>query len=327
MNPSQLLRTWLEHWSFRLMALGVLVGVLSGLVVVAFRMTIGEAAERFTFGLGFSGLPVWGRLLLPTAGGLAVGLLATYVFPRNADVGVSRVLERVAYGASHLGAKSAIAQFVFGTLAIGSGQSVGREGPSIHMGAAIGSLVGQRFGIDPAHLRTLVAAGAAGAFAGALNIPLAGVVFALEVILGEYTLALFAPVAVSAVLATVVAQIGVGPGVLFEVPRLPIHSFWFLPLDWIIGFGAAVVSFLLLRGVEGIYHVSARFPLPEWALPALGGLVVGVLAIGTPEIMGVSYATMEEVFAGKVPLVTMAVLLAAKLAATTVSIGCHARGG
>ena len=309
------------------MALGVLVGVLSGLVVVAFRMTIGEAAERFTFGLGFSGLPVWGRLLLPTAGGLAVGLLATYVFPRNADVGVSRVLERVAYGASHLGAKSAIAQFVFGTLAIGSGQSVGREGPSIHMGAAIGSLVGQRFGIDPAHLRTLVAAGAAGAFAGALNIPLAGVVFALEVILGEYTLALFAPVAVSAVLATVVAQIGVGPGVLFEVPRLPIHSFWFLPLDWIIGFGAAVVSFLLLRGVEGIYHVSARFPLPEWALPALGGLVVGVLAIGTPEIMGVSYATMEEVFAGKVPLVTMAVLLAAKLAATTVSIGCHARGG
>ena len=309
------------------MALGVIVGVLAGAIVVLFRSAIGEAVELFTLGNGFAGLPAWGRLLLPAAGGLAVGLLAAYAFPRHADVGVSRVLERVAYGASHLGARSAIAQFIFGTLAIGSGHSVGREGPSIHMGAAIGSLVGQKFRVDPDHMRVLVAAGAAGAFAGALDIPLAGVVFALEVILGEYSLVLFAPVVVSAVIATVVAQVGIGPGVLLDVPQFAVHSFWFLPLDWAIGLGAAIVSFGLLRGVEGIYHLGERLPVPKWALPALGGLVVGMLALATPEIMGVSYGTMEEVFRGGVPLATLLLLLGAKLLATAVSIGSQSRGG
>ncbi|MFA9459227.1 chloride channel protein [Thiohalorhabdus methylotrophus] len=327
MDLARLLRTWTRHWSLRLMALGVVVGVLAGLVVVLFRIAIGEAAELFTLGAGFAGLPAWGRLLLPAAGGLAVGLLAAYAFPRHADVGVSRVLERVAYGASHLGAKSAFAQFLFGTLAIGSGHSVGREGPSIHMGAAIGSLVGQRLGVPPEHLRILVAAGAAGAFSGALNIPLAGVVFALEVILGEYTLVLFAPVVVSAVIATVVAQIGIGPGVLLDVPEYPAHSLWFLPLDWFIGLGAALVSFALLRGVEGIYHLSQRVPVPTWALPGIGGLLVGMIAVEVPAVMGVSYGTMERVFAGVFPLATLAILLLAKLAATAVSIGAQARGG
>jgi len=309
------------------MLLGVVVGVLSGLVVVLFRFAIAEAAHWFTLGQGFAGLPVWGRLLLPAAGGLAVGLLAVYVFPRHADVGVSRVLERVAYGASHLGAKSAVAQFLFGVLAIGSGHSVGREGPSLHMGAAIGSLVGQKVQVEPEHLRILVAAGAAGAFAGALDIPLAGVVFALEVILGEYSLILFAPVVVSAVIATVVAQVAIGPELLLDVPQFPVHSFWFLPLDWLIGLGAAIVSYGLLRGVEGIYYLGRWLPIPEWGLPAVGGLLVGILAMGAPEVMGVSYGTLGDVFAGSVPLLALFGLLVAKLLATAVSVGTQSRGG
>ncbi|MFP4614603.1 MAG: chloride channel protein [Thiohalorhabdus sp.] len=327
MDLPHLLRTWTRHWSLRLMALGVVVGVLAGAVVLLFRVAIAQATEWFTLGAGFAGLPAWARLLLPAAGGLAVGLLAAYAFPRHADVGVSRVLERVAYGASQLGARSAIAQFLFGTLAIGSGHSVGREGPSIHMGAAIGSLVGQRFGVDPEYLRILVAAGAAGAFAGALNIPLAGVVFALEVILGEYTLILFAPVVVSAVLATVVAQAGAGGAVTFEVPQIATHSLVYLPLDWGIGLGAALVSFLLIRGVEGIYRLGRWSPVPAWALPAVGGLLVGVLAVPLPEVMGVSYDTLTRVFTGNVPLLALALLLVAKLAATAVSLGCQSRGG
>jgi CIC family chloride channel protein len=327
MDFSRLLRTWTEHWSLRLMLLGVVVGVLAGLVVVAFRAGIAEAAHWFTLGQGFAGLPAWARLLLPAAGGLAVGLLATFAFPRHADVGVSRVLERVAYGASQLGAKSAVAQFLFGILAIGSGHSVGREGPSIHMGAAIGSLVGQQLRVDPEHLRILVAAGAAGAFAGALGIPLAGVVFALEVILGEYTLILFAPVVVAAVLATVVAQVGVGREVMLRLPDVAAHPLPLLPLDWLIGLGAALVSFFLIRGVEGVYHVSQRVAIPDWALPGVGGLGVGVLAVAVPEVMGVSYDALGGVFAGSVPILAMLGLLVAKLAATAVSLGSQARGG
>lgn len=327
MDLPALLRNWSAHWTLRLMALGVVVGVLAGAVVVLFRIAIAVAADWFTLGEGFAGLPAWGRLLLPAAGGLAVGLLAHYAFPRDADVGVSRVLEQVAYGASHLGARGAVAQFLFGVLAIGSGHSVGREGPSLHMGAAIGSLVGQRFGVDPAHLRVLVAAGAAGAFAGALDIPLAGVVFALEVILGEYTLVLFAPVVVAAVIATVVTQVAIGPELVLAVPELPVHSFWYLPLDWLIGFGAALISYLLLRGVEGVHRLGQWAPLPAWALPAVGGFGVGLLAVGTPDIMGVSYGALNEVFTDGLPLLALLALLGAKLAATAISVGTQSRGG
>ncbi|HKJ71658.1 MAG TPA: chloride channel protein [Gammaproteobacteria bacterium] len=328
MTLPDLLRSWTEHWSLRLMLLGVIVGTLAGLVVMLFRIGIAEAAQLLTGGEGFAGLPWQMRLLLPAFGGLAVGLLAAFAFPRNADVGVSRVLERVAYGASQLGARSAAAQFVFGLLAIGSGHSVGREGPSIHMGAAMGSLVGQYFRIDPDHLRILVAAGAAGAFAAALNIPLAGVVFALEVILGEYTLILFAPVVVSSVIATVITtQVRIGSEAFVQVPEVPVHSLWFLPLDWVIGLGAAFVSFLLMRGVEGVYLLGQRVAVPRWLLPAVGGLGVGLLAVGLPQVMGVSYATLDRVFRGHVGLLAMVALLVAKLAATAISLGTQARGG
>ena len=322
------IRAWLHHWSLWLIPMGAVIGILAGAVVVLFRVGIAEAAHLFSGGLGFAGLPAWARLLLPAAGGLGVGLLAQFAFPRHADVGVSRVLERVAYGASQLGARSAFAQFLFGTLAIGSGHSVGREGPSIHMGAAIGSLVGQRLGVDPDHLRILVAAGAAGAFAGALDIPLAGVVFALEVVLGEYSLLLFAPVVMSSVVATVVTtQVTLGQAAFPTVPQSTVHDFWFLPLDVLIGLGAAFVSFLLLRGLEGIHHLGRRSRIPEWGLPALGGLAVGALAVASPAIMGVSYDAMARVFAAQVPLVAMGGLLAAKLAATVLSLGTRARGG
>ncbi len=310
------------------MSLGVLVGSLVGGVVLVFRLAIIEASYWFTWGQDFGGLP-WGvRLLLPVLGGLAVGFVATWTFPRHADVGVSRVLERVAYGASQLGGRSAMAQFLFGTLAIGSGHSVGREGPSIHMGAAIGSLVGQWAGVAPDHLRILVSAGAAGAFAGALNIPLAGVVFALEVILGEYSLVLFSPVVVSSVISTVVtAQLPLGQEVFPEIPQVPVHSFWFLPLDWLIGLGAALISFLLIRGVEGVYWVGQRWQVPLWALPGLGGLGVGILAVFLPEVMGVSYSTLSRVLTGAMSMGTLGGLLIAKLGATAISLGAQARGG
>ncbi len=310
------------------MVLGVFIGVLAGAVVLGFRVAIAEASHWFTLGQGFAGIPWQFRLVLPMFGGLAVGLLVKWVFPRNADVGVSRVLERVAYGASQLGARSAVAQFLFGILAIGSGHSVGREGPSVHMGAAVGSLIGQRAGVDPDHLRILVAAGAAGAFAGALDVPLAGVVFALEVILGEYSLVLFAPVVVSAVIATVIAaNLPGGREVFLQLPDVTVHSFWFLPLDWVIGLGAALVAFLLIRGVETIHRASQWVRIPGWALPGVGGLGVGSLAVFLPEVMGVSYDALSAVFAGSLSVGFLTGLLAAKLAATAISLGTQSRGG
>jgi len=329
MNLPETFRDWTRHWTLRLMLLGVATGLLAGAVVLAFRWAILQVTDLVTLGGGFAALPPWGRLLLPAAGGLAVGLLAVFVFRRDADVGVARVLERVAYGSSHLGWRGGMAQFVYGVLAVGSGHSVGREGPSIHMGAVIGSMLGQRAGADPEYLRILVATGAAGAVAGALNIPLAGVVFAIEVILGEYTLMLFAPVVVSSVIGSVVTDIGIGQDSLLVMPDLPmpVHPYAMLPLDWVIGLGAALVSIGVMRGLEGTYYLTRRLPIPEWALPAVGGLLVGAIAMDVPAVMGVSYGTLSRVYAGELAVGALALLLGTKLVATVISLGTNARGG
>jgi CIC family chloride channel protein len=329
MNLPETFRHWSQHWTLQLMLLGVATGLLAGAVVLAFRWAIIQATDLFTLGGGFAALPPWGRLLLPAAGGLAVGLLAVFLFKRDADVGVARVLERVAYGSSHLGWQGAVAQFVFGVIAIGTGHSVGREGPSIHMGAVIGSMLGQRAGADAEYLRILVATGAAGAVAGALNIPLAGVVFAIEVILGEYTLMLFAPVVVSSVIGSVVTDIGIGQETLLVMPDLPtpVHPYTMLPLDWVIGLGAALVSIGVIRGLEGINYLTERLPIPDWALPGVGGLLVGLIAMDVPAVMGVSYGTLSHIYAGELAVGSLFVLLAGKLVATVVSLGTHARGG
>ena len=318
---------WHQHWTIKLMVLGIVIGALAGLVVLLFRMAITEAMQLFTTGVGFEGLSPPLRLILPAAGGLAVGLLAHYVFYRDSDVGVSLVLERIAYAGSRLRLRGALAQFLYGVLAIGSGHSVGREGPSIHMGAAIGSFLGQKTGADSNHMRILVAAGAAGAFAGALDIPLAGVVFVLEVILSTYSLMLFAPVAVATVVASTITQLNVGEEALIVIPAAVPHPWWFAPMEVAIGLGAAIISYFLLRGVEGIHRMGEQTPVPPWALPAIGGLLVGSMAAFSPGVMGVSYHLLGPIFSGEVAVAGMAALLVAKLVATIISLGTQSRGG
>jgi CIC family chloride channel protein len=185
--------------------LGLFTGLIVGAVMIAFRLLIETAQGAFLPGgnpENYEALAYELRLALPLVGGLAIGLLFQWMPEAVRHVGVTHVMERLAYHQGRLPLRSAILQFFGGALSIVSGHSVGREGPAIHLGAASGSLAGQRFGLPNNSLRVLAGCGVAAAIAASFNTPLAGVIFAMEVVLMEYTVVGFAPVILAAVIAT-----------------------------------------------------------------------------------------------------------------------------
>ncbi|MEZ5584747.1 MAG: chloride channel protein [Candidatus Competibacteraceae bacterium] len=193
---------------WQLALLGAWSGLVAGVVMVAFRLVteipqvtfLGDANHE-----NYEALSAALRLLLPTLGGLGVGLLFHWLSPTERAVGVVHVMERLAYGEGHLPIKNAGVQFFSAALCIVTGQSVGREGPAVHIGSTCGSWLGQQLRLPDNSIRVLVGCGTAGAIAAAFNTPLAGVIFAMEVILVEYTLASFTPIILAAASATTVS--------------------------------------------------------------------------------------------------------------------------
>ncbi|WP_373054690.1 chloride channel protein [Thioalkalivibrio sp.] len=201
----------------------------------------------------------------------------------------------------------------------------GREGPSIHLGAASGSQVGQWLGLPNNSIRTLVACGTAAAIAASFNTPIAGVVFAMEVVMMEYTIAGFTPVILAAVSGAVVTRMVFGAATAFNVPPLDMHSLWDLPWLALMGvmLGALAALFIrLLRASSGV--LSGR---PLWVRTTLAGAVTGLLALALPEIMGVGYDTVNGVLLGQVGLVLLLAIAAFKLLATVLGLGLGLPGG
>ena len=197
----------------QLAMLAIPVGLLSGGVIILFRMLV-ESGQGLLLPGGdveyYEGLPPELRLVLPVAGGLLIGLLWQALKPAGREVGIIHVMERLAYHQGRLPWRNAVAQFIGAALSIISGHSVGREGPSVHLGATSGSLLGQWLRLPNNTNRTLAACGIAAAIAASFNTPLAGVIFAMEVVMMEYSLISFAPVILSAVTATTLTRIVFG---------------------------------------------------------------------------------------------------------------------
>ncbi|MDH3513362.1 MAG: chloride channel protein, partial [Gammaproteobacteria bacterium] len=176
----------------QLATLGVICGLLTGIVIIAFRMLIEVSQSLFLPGANpenYEGLTMAWRFLLPLAGGLVLGLVFQFLPAESRHVGVVHVMERLSYHQGRLPLRNAIVQFLGGAVSIIAGHSVGREGPAIHLGAASGSVAGRHLGLPNNSLRVLAGCGVAAAIAAAFNTPLAGVVFAMEVVIMEYTVA------------------------------------------------------------------------------------------------------------------------------------------
>jgi H+/Cl- antiporter ClcA len=316
------LRTSRPDALIQLAILGTLAGVLTGLVIISFRLVI-ETVQIACLPYGdpenYEGLPLHLRVLLPIAGAILIAVLYKLLAKKDTTVGVSHVMERLSYHQGYLGIRNLLLQYLGGALAIISGQSLGREGPAIHLGAATSSLVGQKLGLPNNTIRTLVACGTAAAIGASFNTPLAGVIFALEVVMMEYTLASFLPVILSAVSATAVTRAVFGTEIVFSVPNFQLTNLLELPYVMFLGVVTGIAAFLFIYLTR--LSALAGKNLPIWMKFTIAGGITGLLAIATPQIMGIGYDTVNYSLVNNIGFGLLLAIFAAKLIATACSIG------
>ncbi|MDP3938699.1 MAG: chloride channel protein [Deltaproteobacteria bacterium] len=315
-----------------MVVVAIFTGVAGGFGAIAFRELIKLVQSRFFGGSGdllpiASALPWTYRLLIPALGGLIVGPLV-YFFAREAKGhGVPEVMEAVTLRGGTIRPRVVAVKALASAISIGSGGSVGREGPIVQIGSALSSTIGQFLRLPSRHLRTIVACGAASGIAATFNAPIAGALFAVEIILGDFGVAQFSPIVISSVVATVLSRHFLGDFPAFDVPDYALVSPFELVPYMGLGIVAAFVGVgmtVLLYGTEDLFE---RVPMPEYLKPALGGLLIGCIGVWLPEVFGVGYGSINHALVGSLPLLTLGALLLAKMVATSVTIGSGGSGG
>jgi len=308
--------------------LGIVCGMLAAVVMIAFRMVI-EFAQGMLLPPGgpenYEGLPVAVRFAFPMIGVLIIAALFQRLSEASRNVGVVHVLERLAYHQGRLPLKSAVVQFASAAVAIIAGLSVGREGPAIHMGAASASLAGQYLRLPNNSLRILVGCGVAAAIAASFNTPLAGVAFAMEVVLMEYTVVGFAPVILAAVSATAITHLAYGGEPAFVVPPVIIKSVWELPYVLGMGLLIGVLAAAFIALVDNTARITRSWSF--WVRALLVGVLTGLCAWPAPQIMGVGYDTVGSTLVGNLAVATLLTIIVFKLLATGLTIGMGMPGG
>ncbi|MEJ2130926.1 MAG: chloride channel protein [Gammaproteobacteria bacterium] len=311
----------------QLALLGVFCGALTGIVMLAFRGAI-ELPLSFVLpgndSENFEDLPMIVRFLLPVLGGLAIGFVVTRLRADTQSVGVVHVMERLSRHQGHLPLRNALLQFFGGALALICGHSSGREGPAIHLGAASSSLLGQALELPNNSIRTLVGCGTAAAIAASFNTPIAGVIFAMEVVMMEYSIASFIPVILTAVTATLLTRMVYGAAPAFSVPELGLHSLWEIPFVTLLGLVAGTLGALFVR----LTRYAAELPIAApWQRITLAGVLTGTVALVVPQVMGIGYDTVNAALLGEIGLATLVLIMASKLVVTACSVGLGVPAG
>ncbi|MEE8532342.1 MAG: chloride channel protein [Alphaproteobacteria bacterium] len=313
--------------------LAAVIGAAAAYGAIAFRALIGlvqlgvygSASERL---YGFAeGLAWWHVLLAPTVGGLVIGVFVHFVMPGRRNHGVADVIEAGALGDSRVGLRAGLGAVAAAATSIGFGASVGREGPVVHLGATLASWLARRLGFGRSTALTLLGCGVAAAVAASFNAPIAGVFFALEVVVGHYALAAFAPVVIASVTGSIIVRIHLGDFPAFIVPDYGIVSFLEIPAFLLLGLISAAVAGVFMWSTMFAEDCIGRTPLPPWSRPAFGGLAVGAIAVFFPQVLGVGYEATDLALKQAFPLWLLIALGVAKTAATAVSLGSGFAGG
>lgn len=304
--------------------LTLVIGVLTGLAVVAFILL----TERLGMRLYPIGSPPWRRVLIPVAGSIGMGYLLYRYFPNARGSGVPQTKAALYARGGVITIRTVLGKFFCTAATLATGIPLGREGPSVQVGAGIASVLGRYLGLSTERVKALLPVGASAAIAAAFNTPLAAVVFALEEITGD----LHAPILGSVVLASatswVVLRLLLGNHPLFKVPQYELAS----PLEFAIyaflGIAGGLVSVaftkLLLKTREWFLNLPKR---TLWLQPAAGGVLVGVMALFVPQVLGVGYGYVGDALNGRMALGIMALLVILKLLAVTTSYGSGNAGG
>lgn len=330
-----------------MVAIAIACGLAGALGAVVFRFMI-----RFVQALFFEGVPglealldeglfadaqdplaaareiawYW-RLLLPALGGLIVGPLI-YFFAREAKGhGVPEVMAAVALRGGVIRRRVVTVKALASAISIGSGGSVGREGPIVQIGSALGSTMGQMLRLPANQLRTVVGCGAAAGVSATFNAPIAGALFAAEVVVGNFAVAQLSPIVIASVVATVVSRFFLGNHPAFPVPAYELVSPFELFPYMAVGFVAGFVALAFMRALYATEDLFDRSPVPEWLRAAVGGLLVGAIGIWLPNVFGVGYSTITAALTNELPATLLGVLIVAKIAATSITIGSGGSGG
>jgi CIC family chloride channel protein len=319
-----------RHDDLYMVLIAVLVGVCAGYGNLVFRFLIAFVQDLF-YGTkseyvldALKAAPVYKIVFVPAVGGLMVGLISI-MFKFAKGHGVPDVIKAIALNRS-ISPAIAIIKAVSSAITLGTGGSAGREGPIVQIGAAIGSGVGKVFNFSSSRMKTVVACGAAGGLAATFNAPIGGAMFAAEVLLGEFGLKTFSPIIISSVIATVVSRAYIGDHLTFEAPEYIIHSIFELPLYAIMGMLCAFIGVIFIRTFYRFEEKFESMTLPSWLKPAVGGLLMGCVALASRDVMGVGYDTIDSILRHETGFFLI-ILVFLKIIATSLTLGSGGSGG
>lgn len=316
-----------------LSVLAVIVGLVAGAGTVAIRKLIGfiqfyaygsDSESLFTDG---HALEWWQVLFVPTAGGLLIGLFIYYAMPGRRPLGIANVIEASALRGGRMSFRAGIGAAIASSASIGVGASVGREGPAVHLGATLGAWIAERLHLTRSLSRALLGCGAAAAVAASFNAPIAGALFAHEVIVGHFALSAFAPIVIASVVGTIISRATFGNFPAFEVGEHALASIWEFPAFVGLGVICGVTAIIFMRSAMMAEDIAQKIPTPQWVKPAIGGFLVGLIALILPQVMGVGYAATNEALRVELSLHLLVALVLAKILATSISVGAGFGGG
>lgn len=330
---------WLRESSTGLAVLAVLLGAGAGAGAVAFRWLITTFTHLFSGHADYSAaggqahpwfpaLGPWFLLIAPVLAGLVYGPLVYRFAPEARGHGVPEVMYAVAERGGRIPAQVSVVKALASAMCIGSGGSVGREGPIVQIGSALGSAVGRVARLPESRLRVLVACGAAGGIAATFNAPMAGPFFAMELILRDFAVESFGAVVLASVTASVVGRAVFGDVPFLDLPPFTLHN----PVEYLL-----FVALGVLVGASGVLFARVLYWIedacdwawrgPEWLRPAAGGLLLGGLLLLLPQMYGVGYPVLQNAVEGRYVFGFLLLLLVGKILATSLTIGIGGSGG
>lgn len=321
---------------FLLWPVAVAVGVLTGYAVIGFRMAIlwleGQAygVSDWKIHSHAATLDWWHVLLVPIAGGLIVGQILRFSPSRRAR-GIDDVIQSAAMNSGRISKRQGVTSALAALVTLSTGGSTGREGPAVHIGAVIASWISDRLNASPITARDILGCAAAAAVSASFNAPIAGALFALEVVLRHYALHSFGPIVVSSVAAAIVSRIHLGDITQFTLPQHTLAFYWEMPAFMILGIVCGLVGVVMTRALFFAERVGDRVQealrLPDTLRPAAAGACLGLLAIVFPHIIGVGYETTFQALTSKYVFMTAVLFAVIKVIAVAITFAGRMGGG
>jgi len=307
-----------------LLIISIMIGALTGLAVVALILL----TERLGSRLYPVGSPIWRRIVTPIIGSLSMGYVLFRYFPDARGSGVTQTKVALFIREGVITFRTVFGKFVCTAVTLASGIPLGPEGPSVHVGAGISSLLGRRLGLRTESVKSLIPVGAAAAIAAAFNTPLAAVVYALEEIVGDLNAPVLGSIVLASATAWMVLRLILGNNPLFHVPQYELVHGGEFAIYAVLGVIGGAVSATFARATIEMRAVFRMLPLStRWAQPVLGGVLVGLLGWWVPQVLGVGYSYIGQVLNGRMALRLIAVLVLLKFVSVATSYASGNAGG